>query len=333
MSSLPMCGARPPKVELIHTNAFNRLRAVRRTVSLVLVRDVLCCRPGVFLQQLRSTAHRFRARHIRELRMKSKILVAASAAIVLASLLTVSAQGPSQTPTPSPSGQTPGASGQRGRDMETVRTMTLTGCLVADTAPGSGAAAGSGRASQAAAYKLTNVAMSSDSSGSGGSGRAGSAAGGDSDRSSETPSRGSGSSAGQSSSAGRAGSMAHPSEYRLTAASGVDLAEHVNHTVRVTGTTTGMGSGMGSSSSSSAGSSAGSSSSPGPNASPGSSATPGQGAPSGAGGQPDRDDSARTPSSPGGTPGARGRSSATPSTTMAPAFLVQSVTMVSATCQ
>jgi hypothetical protein len=146
-------------------------------------------------------------------------IIAACGAFGIAGTLTLSAQTPPTPPrpqTPQPSATTPSRTDER--------TTTLSGCLKAwdatTNSPATGAATpgattGAGTAA-AAKFVLTNVQADTMTSSGGSTAKP------------------------ESTTPGAAGASAETKQYVLTADSGVNLAAHLNHQVRVTGKASAM---------------------------------------------------------------------------------------------
>lgn len=145
-------------------------------------------------------------------------IIAACGAFGIAGTLTLSAQTPPTPPrpqTPQPSATTPSRTDER--------TTTLTGCLKAwdattntpaagATAPGAATSAGA----PAGKFVLTNVQTDTMTSANGSTAKP------------------------ESATSGAASASGDTRQYVLTADSGVNLAAHLNHQVRVTGKATAM---------------------------------------------------------------------------------------------
>ena len=209
-------------------------------------------------------------------------------------------QPPDSRPVPPPGSQQPAqparsAAGDTG-------PVTLTGCLVRDTATAAGSSSVN-RGSQGIMFKLTQIEPG------GMSDRAASAPSG---VSTPAPASGANTPAQRPGANSQASDIRHPDEFRLVAAAaGVDLSEHLNHRVRVTGTRSAAGS-----------------SSTTPAMSSGSASSPGSGSSnnSGSGSSP-------SSSSSQGRAMQNGHPEQVQHAGMTPTVMVSSITMVSSTCQ
>ena len=271
--------------------------------------------------------------------------LAAACALAVGIGLSAYAQGgsqPSSTQPQSqrPSGQTPSGQSPSGQTM-TGETVSVTGCVVRDSATNASQGQTQGM------FKLTNVQMSgaSPSSSSANAGRTNNS--GASNNSGEGSSN---SSASSSAAAGR-NAMSQPAEYHLVAGSGVDLSQHVNHRVQISGTqTNGRGGRAGAST---MGNSTGSANAPGPGASNsgGSTNAPGGGASNSGGSTNAPGGSASNSGGSANAPGAGASSNSGSGTTRTgdaqdaarrggqagvaavPTLTVTNVTMIASTCQ
>ena len=209
--------------------------------------------------------------------MNGRLQLNSTLACVLAAGVALAAQGqgrgqqPGATPpTPPTSQSTP--STPQSASADSSRELTVTGCLMSDTSPAGGTSTpGSGPA----VFKLTRAELSPT----------------EGDRA--------GARAGASASSNSRGTTSEPIEYRLMAATGVNLSSHLNQRVRITATRSELGVGAGTR---------------------GSTETP-AGNPAGRAGQ-------NQPSS-----GARATGQAARDAAAAPMLRVTSVTMLGSTCQ
>ena len=237
------------------------------------------------------------------MKARTQTSLAVACAIAFGIGVVAQSQVPDSRPAPAPGSQQP-AQPARSAASETG-PVTLTGCLVRDIGTMATAAGSSSvnRGSQGIMFKLTQIERAGMSAG---------AASAPSGASSPAPAPGVDTSAPRPGANAQASDMSHAGEFRLVAAAaGVDLSEHLNHRVRVTGTRSAAGS-----TPTAPGVSSGSASSPGS----GSSSNSGSGSSSSSGSSQSR----AMQSAPTEQDQHAG---------MTPTLMVSSITMVSSTCQ
>ena len=190
----------------------------------------------------------------------------------------------------------------RAPSAQAASTITMTGCLVRDTATNAAQSQGPGPAQSL--FKLTNVQMM-DASGAGRP--TAPSAGNPPPATNPGASTSTSTSSATSSASARGSAMSQPTEYQLRAGAGVDLAPHENHRVQVTGTSDGRGGRSG----------------PGMDNSTGAATAPGAGSPNNTASGESRGGNAQDAGS-----GRRGQAGSARTLTLT----VTSVTMISSTC-